>query len=94
MVWDQYLITFPGLSHHAVCAHSPIPTVPRADPLGRNLSKDKAAQELPPGMVLEDSGGQGAACSLHAVVGFMGFAAWVGESQLSRLGSWGCWMVL
>jgi hypothetical protein len=46
----------------AVCR--PIPTAPRADPLGRNLSKDKSPQELPPGMVLEDSGGQGARSSL------------------------------
>lgn len=37
---------------------SPIPSVPKADPLGRNLSKDKGPQELPPGMELaEDSGG-------------------------------------
>jgi hypothetical protein len=43
---------------------SPIPTAPRGDLLGRNLSKDKGPQELPPGMVLEDSGGTGAVLRL------------------------------
>ncbi|WIA42131.1 hypothetical protein OEZ86_009403 [Tetradesmus obliquus] len=46
----------------AVVKLPPIPSVPKADPLGRNLSKDKGPQELPPGMELaEDSGGAGKA---------------------------------